>query len=78
MSSDEYDETVDALNRGAELPDVRRPDSRPPSASLLIVSAMLGMFVLVNASAAWETVRDIAPLVSVAYFLVLSRWAGRP
>jgi hypothetical protein len=75
---DDYEETVEALNRGAELPDVRRPDYRPPSASVLIVAAMLGMFVIVNASAAWETFHDIAPLVSVAYFLALSRWADRP
>lgn len=75
---DEYDETVDALNRGAELPDVRRDDPQRPTASVLIVAAMLGMFVIVNAAAAWETFGEVAPLVSVAYFLALTRWAGRP
>lgn len=78
MSADEYDETVDALNRGSELPDVRRDEPRPPAASVLIVAAMLGMFVIVNAAAVWETFAEVAPLVSVAYFLVLTRWAGRP
>jgi hypothetical protein len=75
MSVDEYDETVDALNRGAELPDVRHDDPRPPSAGVLIVFAMIGMFVIVNAAEVWETFREIAPLVSMAYALVLMRWA---
>lgn len=73
--SDDYDETVDALNRGAELPDVRHEQSHRPDASVLVVAAMVGMFVIVNASAVWETFAEIAPLISVAYFLVLTRWA---
>lgn len=76
MSGDEYDETVDALNRGEPLPDVRRPEPRPPSAGVLIVFAMVGMFAIVNAAAAWPTFGEIAPLVSVAYFLILTRWAS--
>jgi len=75
VSGDEYDDTVEALTGGAELPDVRRPDPRPPSAGVLIVFAMVGMFVIVNASAAWETFGEVAPLVSMGYALVLMAWA---
>lgn len=75
MSADEYDDTVDALNAGAKLPDVRRPEPRPPSAGVLIVFAMVGMFAIVNAAAVWPTFGEIAPLVSVAYALILMRWA---
>lgn len=75
MSADEYDDTVDALNAGAKLPDVRRPEPRPPSAGVLIVFAMIGMFAMVNAAAAWPALREIMPLASMAYALILMRWA---
>jgi len=76
MSGDDYDETVDALNAGAKLPDVRRPEPRPPSAGVLIIFAMVGMFAIVNAAEAWPTFGDIAPLVSFGYYLILTRWAS--
>lgn len=61
-------------DQGTKLPDVRRETHRP-TASVLIVAAMLGMFAILNAAEVWETFREVAPLVSVAYYLVLTRWA---
>lgn len=77
----EYEQTVEALNRGASIEPANKPEpQKPPSASVLIVAAMLGMFSIVNAAEVWETFAQIAPLVSVAYFLALAGWArsGRP
>jgi len=59
-----------------KLPDVRR-DPGAPSASLLIGFAMLGMFAIVNAAAVWHTFAEIAPLVSVVYFLILTTWGAQ-
>ena len=77
---EEYEQTVEALRNGAKLPDVRRDPPRPPSAAVLIVFAMVGMFALVNAAEAWPMVAEAFPLLSMAYFLVLATWAssGRP
>lgn len=70
-------EYEDTLARGDKLPDVRKPDPGPPSASVLIAFAMVGMWALVNAAGAWPAVREVAPLLSVAYFLVLTTWAAQ-
>ena len=63
-------------NPFTEAEQVRPPEpSRRPTPAVVIVFAMIGMFVIVNAAASWQAFADIAPLVSIAYFLVLTRWA---
>lgn len=76
MTRDEYDDTVEALNDGAELPDVRKPEPSRPTPEVVIGFAMIGMIALVNAGIAWpDTIGEYAGLIGFVYFVALVAWA---
>lgn len=71
---DDYDKTVNALNAGADLPDVRR-ESHRPTPTLVIAAAMLSMYVITKAAEVWQLVHDVSALLTFAVLIVLAKWA---
>jgi hypothetical protein len=74
---EEYEQTVEALNSGDKLPDVRRPAPRPPTPELVVGVAMIGMFTATEVAAAYPQVAQVFPLGSFLLFCALTRWARR-
>ena len=75
--SDEYDETVEALNRGDDLPDVRKPERRPPAPFVVIAAALLVGALLTVADEHVEILHGIIPFGFFVALYLLDRWVHR-